>query len=85
MLDFVLAYHVEEFHSRLICPKILQSLIPNPCLYIKFTLLFFPFGEFLLALQQNAKVENDWCETPLSSLYPLITPKSPKNLECEGQ
>lgn len=30
---------------------------------IQLTLLFFPFGEFLLALQQNAKVENDWCET----------------------
>jgi hypothetical protein len=41
-------------------------------------LLFFPFREFLLALQQNAKVENDWCVTRLSRLLPLRILKTPK-------
>lgn len=48
----------------------------NP--YTQFTLLFFPFGEFLLALQQNAKVENDWCETRPSRVLPLSIRNTPK-------
>ncbi|MBD2359111.1 hypothetical protein H6G41_31745 [Tolypothrix sp. FACHB-123] len=48
------------------------------------TLLFFPFGEFLLALQQNAKVENDWCETRSSQLSPLKTQTTANNFVCAG-
>jgi hypothetical protein len=62
-----------------------NTLYPISHHYIQLTLLFFPFGEFLLASQQNAKVENDWCETRLSKQRPLKTQKTSNNFECQGQ
>jgi hypothetical protein len=46
----------------------------------QFTLISFLFGEFLLALQQNAKVESDWCETHPPGLLSSRTPKTPEKI-----
>jgi hypothetical protein len=55
---------------------------PSP---IPYSLISFLVSEFLLALQQNAKVESDWCETHPQGLLPSINPKTPKKFECEEQ
>lgn len=40
---------------------------------------------FPYPLQQNAKVENDWCETRSNSLLPLQIPKATeKTLSVRG-
>jgi hypothetical protein len=39
-----------------------------------------PFGEFSLALQQNAKVENDWYETRDQKLLPLCIVTTPEEI-----